>query len=454
MCGDQEQGLLTLTALCNVHAGVAYAPTLKGQMAGGLAEPMLFDVLVHWVLPELNAACLASLRASCHSLCNLLDKPALTPLWTSATRLLLPEPQHASDVDQPDFSTGHPSIASDTMGEIHEGPQESLRRQLLKQAEQMRSLTPYTTMSKTFASASRMQTASWSSCGKWLAVLVSGRLQVRDKANCLLIERSFDSEAMHPTWATQRPFLLYATENQDVGQGCYGKTIVTKQILHCLIIPSLQAYERQVRSAPGSKTSLEPLQMAMASKSGMVACRSKIGVSLLKVPYLHQTTLFRPPFVYASAQAESISFSPAACKLAVTWAISPDQSATILDVFEVANGHRICTFTCRPIWNQWSPNSMHLLVHASDQILMLDTALGEAVQLSGPVAEAKPKYSPWLPDGSLAVLRCKARSGSMWSQFFALQPDGTAAFAWEHPPCRIANELPLPSLLRTVRTHS
>ena len=92
---------------------------------------------------------------------------------------------------------------------------------------------------------------------------------------------------------------------------------------------------------------------------------------------------------------------------------------------------------------------MHLLIQASTVLLVLDVVSGKAVWLlSAEGSRSPPLISPWLPDGSFDVLRCKAPTDTTGLLHCAVQPYGTVAYAWEHPSCHLKSDLPLLNLLR------
>ncbi len=71
----------------------ALAATATGSSCScrGLSDPQLQDVLLAGVLAHLPATALAHLRATCSSMCQLLDSDASNPFWASAVATLLPK---------------------------------------------------------------------------------------------------------------------------------------------------------------------------------------------------------------------------------------------------------------------------------------------------------------------------------------------------------------------------
>lgn len=426
---------------------------LHGQMAAGLADTSLSDVLVQLVLPRLDAASLISLRATCQNLCDLLDNALVTPLWALAISHLLPEPQPCSDDSRcnPDAvqqgcSQGHATKAcSCKMEEGRMATWESLRQQVHKQANRLRKLQTSASIATPFASDSKILSACWSSCGRYLAVISSARLQVWKEVNDTMIEVCMDGspqgapQAMQLTWVPHRSFLLTR------------KRMLVDWSLQCMDVASHRMYE-----GPKSKLSRKPLgpsQVAVNNNHDMVAYKAEDGICLLKLPTLQQINFFPPPqpyVVYDNVRAATIAFSPAGSELAISWTLFFRTDPRRLEVFRMSNGHQIWRADCALDWFEWSPISRHLLVQTSTALLILDVVSGKIVQLA--FAEGLrfvPGMSPWLHDGSSAVLRCKAPSGADGLQYCAIQPDGTVAYAWERSLCHPDTKLPLLNLLHT-----
>ena len=63
------------------------------QANEGLADSRLWEALIQYTLPQLDAPRLGHLRATCHDMCALLDSDIVTSIWSSAAGHLLPSSQ-------------------------------------------------------------------------------------------------------------------------------------------------------------------------------------------------------------------------------------------------------------------------------------------------------------------------------------------------------------------------